>query len=1072
MAEFKVSTNIVRDSALELDYIVTRNANEVFSRIIHNSSKGHRSFTIIGSYGTGKSTFLWAFEKHLTGSVKFDVTLGNKFKNIKKFDFVRVVGDSTSFKAKFCEVFGLSKFVEGSNQTILKEFDALYQDIAQKKTALVFLVDEFGKHLEYIAKNKPEEMYFIQELAEYCNDSQKNIFFITTLHQNFSVYSKGLNKAEKSEWDKVRGRLMDIAFDEPVEQLLFFAAQKLKTVSVPNKLKGKYHKTVEQILSSNLLGKTLASKEGMLEELYPLDPLAADILTKTLQRYGQNERSLFTFLESPEIIEAQVTERFFTVANCFDYLLKNLNSEIEDGEKNPFKPQWKAAIVALEKAEFIFDDDYIEASNIIKTICLVNIFSNASGKLDDAVLINYATVVLKGNNSKKVLSTLVDKKIIKFSKHRGKYNFLEGTDVDVEQELINAAKHIDGEIEIVSRLKSYFDFGIVPAKRVQFLRGTPRFFEFQFWDEFGFNYPTKEMDGGINLIFTKSRIESDVIDQSVNIKNQIFVLFKEVDKIKEVLLEVDKINYVIEKHSDDKVAVRILNEERLYQTNRLKYFVEDALFDGSALVTWIWNGSKDRKPKNARDLNSFLSDIAEASYPSVPVYRNEMVNKEYLSTPILTARKALIRSLINNGTAKDLGFPEDRFPPEKTIYYSLLKDTGIHFKDVLGYHYQEPTEDSFKALWKKTEEILESSINSKIPITKFYEELKGGEFKLKQGFLDFWIPIFLIIKKEDYSLYGKENDYVPHLTPDVMDIIHKTPEKYFVKGLSSKGVNAEYLSFYKDLTGFNESNVVGLESSYITIYGNFLRFYRQLEDYAKRTKQIPQSAVALREAIAKAKDPESALFDQIPTALGYFKVDEKKGLSTAFLNDLKLNIKHLRSAYDGLVDSIENVVISHLDIEVSGFDEFKENISSIYKNVNPNLIVNDQLRLFFIRVVSPLDVKRAYWESLCDATIGKKLDNITDDEVPVLMDRIKNNFDTLLDMVELHELDVSEEKEVVQISILSRGGDKEIKKNIVVSSDDSKELESLEEKLVKVLGKNADLNKIALLKLLEKELKK
>ena len=481
MAEFKVSTNIVRDSALELDYIVTRNANEVFSRIIHNSSKGHRSFTIIGSYGTGKSTFLWAFEKHLTGSVKFDVTLGNKFKNIKKFDFVRVVGDSTSFKAKFCEVFGLSKFVEGSNQTILKEFDALYQDIAQKKTALVFLVDEFGKHLEYIAKNKPEEMYFIQELAEYCNDSQKNIFFITTLHQNFSVYSKGLNKAEKSEWDKVRGRLMDIAFDEPVEQLLFFAAQKLKTVSVPNKLKGKYHKTVEQILSSNLLGKTLASKEGMLEELYPLDPLAADILTKTLQRYGQNERSLFTFLESPEIIEAQVTERFFTVANCFDYLLKNLNSEIEDGEKNPFKPQWKAAIVALEKAEFIFDDDYIEASNIIKTICLVNIFSNASGKLDDAVLINYATVVLKGNNSKKVLSTLVDKKIIKFSKHRGKYNFLEGTDVDVEQELINAAKHIDGEIEIVSRLKSYFDFGIVPAKRVQFLRGTPRFFEFQFW---------------------------------------------------------------------------------------------------------------------------------------------------------------------------------------------------------------------------------------------------------------------------------------------------------------------------------------------------------------------------------------------------------------------------------------------------------------------------------------------------------------------------------------------------------------------------------------------------------------
>ena len=345
-------------------------------------------------------------------------------------------------------------------------------------------------------------------------------------------------------------------------------------------------------------------------------------------------------------------------------------------------------------------------------------------------------------------------------------------------------------------------------------------------------------------------------------------------------------------------------------------------------------------------------------------------------------------------------------------------------------------------------------------------------FKLKQGFLDFWIPIFLIIKKEDYSLYGKDGEYVPHLTPDVMDIIHKTPEKYFIKGLSTKGVNAEYLSFYKDLTGFNESNVAGLESSYITIYGNFLRFYRQLEGFAKRTKQIPQSAISLREAIVKAKDPESALFDEIPTALGYFKVDEKKGLSTEFLNDLKLNIKHLRSAYDGLVDSIENVVINHLDIKATEFDVFKKKISLIFTNVNPNLIVNDQLRLFFTRVVSPLDVKRAYWESLCDATIGKKLDSIMDDEVPVLMDRIKNNFDTLLDMVELHELDVSEDKEVVQVSILSRGGDKEVKKNLIIDSFDTEELQSLEDKLVKVLGGNTNLNKIALLKLLEKELNK
>ena len=68
MAEFKISTNIERDAELELDYIVTKNSNEVYDRIIYNYSRGQNSFSIIGSYGTGKSTFLWAFENHLNGN--------------------------------------------------------------------------------------------------------------------------------------------------------------------------------------------------------------------------------------------------------------------------------------------------------------------------------------------------------------------------------------------------------------------------------------------------------------------------------------------------------------------------------------------------------------------------------------------------------------------------------------------------------------------------------------------------------------------------------------------------------------------------------------------------------------------------------------------------------------------------------------------------------------------------------------------------------------------------------------------------------------------------------------------
>ena len=56
-----------------------------------------------------------------------------------------------------------------------------------------------------------------------------NILFITTLHQGFNDYAHGLNKTQRNEWDKVKGRLKEITFNEPVEQLLLLAAERISS---------------------------------------------------------------------------------------------------------------------------------------------------------------------------------------------------------------------------------------------------------------------------------------------------------------------------------------------------------------------------------------------------------------------------------------------------------------------------------------------------------------------------------------------------------------------------------------------------------------------------------------------------------------------------------------------------------------------------------------------------------------------------------------------------------------------------------------------------------------------------
>ena len=121
-------------------------------------------------------------------------------------------------------------------EDVIQLIDKYYKSIIKSGRGLAIVIDEFGKFLEYAAKNNPErELYFIQQLAEYVNDPRKHIFLITTLHQDFNGYARNLTKTQQNEWDKVKGRLKEITFNEPVEQLLFLAAERLSELKLGNK---------------------------------------------------------------------------------------------------------------------------------------------------------------------------------------------------------------------------------------------------------------------------------------------------------------------------------------------------------------------------------------------------------------------------------------------------------------------------------------------------------------------------------------------------------------------------------------------------------------------------------------------------------------------------------------------------------------------------------------------------------------------------------------------------------------------------------------------------------------------
>ena len=115
-------------------------------------------------------------------------------------------------------------------------------------------------------------------------------------------------------------------------------------------------------------------------------------MTLAIQKYGQNERSLFSFLSAKGIGSINdfkaLPSTTYNVAMVYDYLTYHFYSAIT--ETNADSMGWRSLSVAIERIEGSNLDGEIikQCLKLIKTIGLLNMFFNGI-ILDDDFLITY-----------------------------------------------------------------------------------------------------------------------------------------------------------------------------------------------------------------------------------------------------------------------------------------------------------------------------------------------------------------------------------------------------------------------------------------------------------------------------------------------------------------------------------------------------------------------------------------------------------------------------------------------------------------------------------------------------------
>ena len=208
----------------------------------------------------------------------------------------------------------------------------------------------------------------------------------------------------------------------------------------------------------------------------------------------------------------------------------------------------------------------------------MNIFSKAGGSFNNDFISEYFSLT-RGIDVTEILQKLKTAGIVRFYKHSNKINFLEGTDLDLEQELITISKEINPNFSISSEIKNRVNLPVLLVKRYSFETGTKRFFEYRVFDSFDdLSDAEGVLDGHINLVFDEIKT-SKIKNKSKEFPSNIFVLYKNASQIKNEVLMIIKYDKLLEKHQQDINALKLLNEERKFHLDQLENLVINKLFN-------------------------------------------------------------------------------------------------------------------------------------------------------------------------------------------------------------------------------------------------------------------------------------------------------------------------------------------------------------------------------------------------------------------------------------------------------------------------------------------------------------
>ncbi len=927
-------------SAIE-GFVCPLSATEVLLTMArHVAEEGHGAFTWTGPYGSGKSSLAVVLGALLNGNAPLrhlaaEALGGNTASAIWQslppgetgWRILPVVGRRESPAQAVGEALEACGFIhkagpaKWTENQVLSKLGQIAEEHRGASGGLLVIVDEMGKFLE-AAAHGGSDIYFFQQLAEIASRSDGRLLVVCILHQAFEEYAQRLSREAGDEWAKIQGRFVDLAVNSRSDEQIDLLSRAIETDYQPTG-PGKKAQMVAELARAHS-SPHLAMR---LEECWPLHPIVACLLGPiSRRRFGQNQRSLFGFLNSSEpmgfqdFLRAATTSEVYTPDRLWDYLRFNLEASIM---ASPDGHRWASSVDVLERCEALGGDDL--CIKALKTIAVVGMFRERSGLVASPELLEIALSDYGGEEVSEAIARLERWSLVIYRKFDDSYVVYEGSDFDIEDAVSRALESFEGDLDF-HRFESLAKLPPIVAKRHYHETGALRWFDVRvvplaevaasvsaYVPENGaigafiLALPSMGEDEAHCLAMCRraaaAESEWEVVVGAPLEQWNLTTLVRE-------LLALEQVRNDSSELLGDGVARREV-EGRIAH---LQGQIEASLVGAFDAARWFRHGKRARS-FSPRELNALASDLVDKRFAASPTLLNELLNRTKPSSNAVAARSALLRAMVLHEGEYRIGI--EGYPAEGGLYESLLGATRLHQSTLNGWRFiaPEPDDDPCRLYpaWKAARDLLEANPHRTVSASEVYEVWRDAPFGIKGGMLPVLLVAFILSMRSKVVSY-RQGVFQPWMTDLDTDYLAKDATAIGLRWMSlseaSRQLLAGLAAIVRDL--HQSQTLTGIEP--IDVARGLVSIYDLLPMWVKRTQHLSSNAKLLRELFKRANDPNRLIFDEIPdtfAASGDLGEDDRLRQTVA---SVRGGLMELSEAYPAMLYRLREVLLTELGV--------------------------------------------------------------------------------------------------------------------------------------------------------------